>query len=93
MILRINSLKDNILSGATIIKAAATDFFNYIVDNNLFGKVLICAIVHDEILIEYPKELKNIVSILEDTMEKASSKYCKFSKIPAKGEVGDHWLH
>jgi DNA polymerase I-like protein with 3'-5' exonuclease and polymerase domains len=80
-------------TGACITKLACTNFFNWIIDNGLFDKVKIVAIVHDEVCIEYPKELEDIYKILEYHMEEASKAYCKFSKIPAKAEVGNHWIH
>lgn len=80
-------------SGACITKLACTNFFNWIIDNNLFDKVKIVAIVHDEVCIEYPKELEDTYKMLEYHMEEASKAYCKFSKIPAKAEVGTHWIH
>lgn len=80
-------------SGACITKLACTNFFNWIIDNGLFNKVKIVAIVHDEICIEYPKELEDTYKILEYHMEEASKVYCKFSKIPAKAEIGNHWIH
>ena len=80
-------------SGACITKLACTNFFNWIIDNGLFDKVKIVAIVHDEVCIEYPKELEDIYKMLEYHMEEASKAYCKFSKIPAKAEVGSHWIH
>ena len=80
-------------SGACITKLACTNFFNWIIDNGLFDKVKIVAIVHDEVCIEYPKELEDTYKMLEYHMEEASKAYCKFSKIPAKAEVGTHWIH
>ena len=80
-------------SGACITKLACTRFFKWIVDNNLFNKVKIVAIIHDEVCIEYPKKLPNTYKVLEEYMEKASTEYCKFSKIPAKAEVASHWVH
>lgn len=80
-------------SGACITKLACTNFFKWIVKNNLFDKVKIVAVVHDEICIEYPEELTDTYKVLEYHMEEASKEYCKFSKIPAKAEVGTHWIH
>lgn len=80
-------------SGACITKLACTNFFKWIVNNNLFDKVKIVAVVHDEICIEYPEELTDTYKVLEYHMEEASKEYCKFSKIPAKAEVGTHWIH
>lgn len=76
-----------------IVKDATTRFFNWIVDNGLFGKVKLCNIVHDEINIEYPKELSNTSKILEKMMEDSAYKYCKSLPIPAVGACGDHWIH
>ncbi len=80
-------------TGACITKLACTNFFKFIIKNNLFDKVKIVAVVHDEICIEYPEELTDTYKVLEYHMEEASKEYCKFSKIPAKAEVSTHWVH
>ena len=49
------------MSGIVILKIAITDFFNWIVDNEYFGKVELSALVHDEADIIYPIELHDIV--------------------------------
>lgn len=79
-------------TGSIILKDAMTTFFNYIVDNNLFNKVKIVALVHDEANIEYPKELE-IDKVLKECMESSAAKYCKSLPIPAEAAVGDHWIH
>ena len=79
-------------TGIVILKSAMTDFFNYIVDNGLFNKVKIVALVHDEANIEYPKNL-NMDKVLKECMESAANKYCKSLPIPAEAAVGDHWIH
>lgn len=79
--------------GIIILKTASINLYKWILDNNLFGKVKLCALVHDEILAEYPKELKEFPKILEDIMFKAAAKYCKSLPIPAEAEVSDHWVH
>lgn len=81
-------------TGSIIIKYAATKFFNWIVDNNLFGTVLLCNMVHDEIIIEYPKEYNSSISDkLKECMESSASKFCKKLPIPAEPALGDHWIH
>lgn len=80
-------------TGAIIMKSAMTSLFNWIVDNNYFGKVNICASVHDEICCDYPNELKNFPKVLEQIMEEAAALYCKSLPIPAKAEVGEYWIH
>lgn len=79
-------------TGIVILKSAMTDFFNYIVDNGLFNKVKIVALVHDEANIEYPINLSMDV-VLKECMEKAAAKFCKSLPIPAEAAVGNHWIH
>lgn len=81
-------------TGVDILKTAATDLFNWIVDNGYFRKILLCALVHDEQLLEFPKELKDTFpKLLEDIMLKAAAKFCKSVPIPAEAEVSTHWVH
>ena len=80
------------MTGIVILKSAMTDFFNYIVDNGLFNRVKIVALVHDEANIEYPKEL-NMDKVLKEHMEKSAAKYCKSLPIPAEASVNLYWVH
>jgi DNA polymerase I-like protein with 3'-5' exonuclease and polymerase domains len=79
-------------TGIVILKSAMTDFFNYIVDNGLFNKVKIVALVHDEANIEYPKHL-SMDKVLKECMENSASKFCKSLPIPAEAAINDHWEH
>ena len=81
------------ICGAVIIKQAATDIFNWIIDNNYFNKIHLCAIVHDELVYDYPEEVINFPKLVEDTMQNAAAIYCKSLPIPAEASVGDHWIH
>ena len=81
-------------SGSVILKIAMTNFFNWIIEQGLFGKVEIAALVHDEANIIYPKELNDIVSPkLQECMENAANLICKKLPIPAVPEVADYWKH
>jgi DNA polymerase I-like protein with 3'-5' exonuclease and polymerase domains len=80
-------------SGACIIKESACMLFDWIMDNNFFEKVNLCALVHDEIVCDYPEELQEFPQILEKLMQQAAAKYCKSLPIPAEAAVGDHWIH
>ena len=80
-------------TGAIIIKEAACMLFNWIMENNLFEKVNLCALVHDEIVCDYPEDLQEFPQILEKLMQQAAAKYCKSLPIPAEAAVGDHWIH
>lgn len=79
-------------TGIVILKDSIISFFNYIVDNELFGKVKIVALVHDEANIEYPEDL-NMDVILKKCMEESAAKYCKSLPIPAESSVATYWVH
>ena len=68
-------------------------FFKWINDNKLFNKVLLCNLVHDEAIIEYPEELTNTPSILKKCMEDSAAVFCTKLPIPAVPEVGNYWIH
>lgn len=81
-------------TGIIILKLAMVNFFKWICDNELFNKVLLCNLIHDEAVIEYPKELEDtVVPKLKECMESAAAILCKKLPIPAKPETGDHWIH
>ena len=80
-------------TGIIVLKDAMINFFDWLVENNLFNIVLLCNLVHDEAIIEYPKNMPEVANILKETMEASASKYCKSLPIPAETSVGDHWIH
>lgn len=80
-------------TGIIILKHAMVMFFRWIVKNNLFKTVKICDLVHDEACIEFPETMPEVADILKRCMEKAASIYCKKLPIPAKPEIGNHWIH
>lgn len=50
--------------------------------------------VHDELIVEFPRELeKETVKALVDSMESAAAVFCKKLPIPAEAEVGEGWIH
>ena len=80
-------------TGAICLKVAGRIFFEWIVANGYFGKIKIVDFVHDEICIEYPKELDFVAKKLETTMEETAAIYCKSLPIPAEASVSTHWVH
>lgn len=81
-------------SGIAILKLSMTLFFKWLCNEGYFNKVLLCNLVHDEAVIEYPKELKDIVvPKLQEYMEKGASVLCKKLPIPAVPETGLWWIH
>jgi len=80
-------------SGIVILKIAMTNFFNWIVDNNLFGIVELASLVHDESNIIYPKDLTEVPKMQSKFMEEAAALVCTKLPIPAKPDISDHWKH
>ena len=80
-------------SGIIILKEAITNFFKYIVENKLFGIVLLCNLVHDEACIEYPNTMPEMAKILVKFMEEASAEYCSKLPIPAEDSTNLFWVH
>jgi len=81
-------------SSAEVTKLAVYMLFKWIVENNLFNKVLISNIVHDEILIECPETMsKSVANITKYCMEYAGSKF--FTRVPLKAEpcINKYWSH
>jgi DNA polymerase-1 len=80
-------------TGACILKDAVTQLFNWVIQNDLFGKVKFCAFVHDEICVEFPKEMEEFPKMLEKLMQESAAKFCKSLPIPAEAAVGEYWIH
>lgn len=80
-------------SGIVILKIAMRKFFEWILENGYFNIVKLCALVHDEAVIEYPKTTTDAPTVLKQCMEEAASLVCKSLPIPAEASCGDHWIH
>lgn len=80
-------------TSAVMTKEATTNIFHWIINNGYFGKILCCALVHDETNWEYPEEVKEFPNIVKSMMENSAAKYCKSLEIPAESSVGPHWIH
>lgn len=80
-------------TGACILKDAVTQLFNWVIRNGLFGKIKFCAFVHDEISVEFPKEMEKFPKMLEKLMQESAAKFCKSLPIPAEASVGEYWIH
>lgn len=81
-------------SSAEMTKLAGIKFYQWILENNLWGKVFICAFVHDEIVTECPKNIANTVSKkLKQCMESAGKVFCPTIPIIAEPNIGEKWDH
>lgn len=81
-------------TSSDITKLAGIYFFQYIIDNNYFGKIYISDMVHDELVIECKEEIaEEIANKLQECMEKAGDKFCKTVPLKADPFIGDYWNH
>ena len=68
-------------------------FFEWVLANGHFNTVKLCALVHDEAVIEYPATIADAPLMLKQCMEEAAALVCKSLPIPSVPESGDHWIH
>ncbi len=81
-------------SSADITKYAGILFMREILKRDWFMKVKIVNFVHDEILVEAPKDIaEEVKDILVNCMEEAGKPFCKILPLRAEALIGDHWVH
>ena len=79
-------------SSADITKLACIYLFREISKRGMLGKILIPNIIHDEILLECPKEIaEEWAGILKECMERAGSLFCKTVPLKAEPEILEQW--
>lgn len=79
---------------AIVLKQAAADLFDWVVDHGYFKTILFCVFVHDEICAECPSEMADSFSnTIERIMANASAKFYHKLPIPSEASAGDHWIH
>ena len=80
--------------GAILLKVAATNLFNWIINNGYFNIIKLVNFTHDEINSEFPEELKDTYpKLVEKFMLEAGAKFYHKLPIPAKASVGNYWIH
>lgn len=85
-----------IIQGAagSITKLAAIYFYNWIKDNNLWNKVAITNLVHDEINVECKENIsKKVAKALEKCMIKGGKLWCTRVPLNAEAAITDYWTH
>jgi len=81
-------------SGADVTKLACCYMFDYIIENNLFNKVKVINVVHDEILLESSEEISEEISLkLQEFMIKSGAVFFKRVPLNAVPEIADYWIH
>lgn len=79
---------------AIVLKQAAADLFDWVIDHGYFNIVKFCVFVHDELDCECPKKLAPEFSkAMESIMEKAAARFYKRLPIPATCDVETYWKH
>ena len=81
-------------SSADITKLAGVYFFRYLRENDLVFKVKLPNVVHDEWIVECPKELADTIApVLQECMEKAGTVFCTVVKLKAEPVITSQWEH
>ena len=87
-------------TGAFCLRVSLINFFNWIIENNLFNIVKISIIPYDEINCEAPKEIaEEVTSKLYYYMIKAGKFFCTRCKLDAdisrlpNGGLPNYWIH
>ena len=79
---------------AVVLKQAAADLYQWVIENGYFNKILFCVFVHDEICVECPEELQDTFPItLETIMKNAAALYYHRLEIPAEANINSYWEH
>lgn len=81
-------------SSSDITKYACILFFKEILSRGWFNIVKIVNLIHDEIVIEYPKSFGDTPKdILLECMRNAGKPFCTIIPLNATADTGDHWIH
>jgi len=81
-------------SSADITKYAGILFLREILKRGWWMKVKIVNLVHDEILVECPKEIvEEVKEVLIKSMTEAGNPFCRVLPLSADALVGEHWVH
>lgn len=87
-------------TGSMCLRVSMINFFEYLRNNNLLFKVLICVTPYDEINCEAPAEIADtVVKVLYNCMVKAGSYFCTRCKLDADisydkdGNLPTYWIH
>jgi DNA polymerase-1 len=79
---------------AEVTKIGVIYLFNWIMDNNYFNIVKMANQVHDEVLLECPIDMTDIVADkLKECLELGAKKYTPLVPLKASVEISNHWKH
>lgn len=81
-------------SAASLTKRAGVLFFDWLLSNNYQDIVLIPNFVHDEIMIECPKDIAQpVADVLKGYMKEAADPYCQIVPLEAVPVITSFWTH
>jgi len=86
----------NLIQGSSsdITKYAGILFFKEIISRGWWKTVKIVNAIHDEYLLECPKEMaQEVKQVLIEAMEQAGKPFCTIVPLKATAKEGDHWIH
>ncbi len=81
-------------SSASVTKIAGIYLYDWLLANQYQNKIKFINVIHDEWLVECPKELGKIVADkVKEFMEKSGDIYCKTIALKATPEISTYWAH
>jgi len=81
-------------TAADMTKLAAIYFFKWIEDNNLFDKIKLTLLIHDEIMAECDKDMSKLVAAkVSECMIRAGKVFCKNIDLKADAAIVSFWKH
>jgi len=81
-------------TAADMTKLAAIYFFKWIEDNNLFDKIKLTLLIHDEIMAECDKDMSKLVAAkVSECMVRAGKVFCKNIDLKADAAIVSFWKH
>jgi DNA polymerase I-like protein with 3'-5' exonuclease and polymerase domains len=81
-------------SGAVIFKRFNRALFDWVVDNGYFDIVKFCIPVHDEINVECPEDMAELVkNKIQEVMKAEAQPFLKTLTLNSDASISDHWIH
>lgn len=81
-------------TGAIIFKKFNKTLFDWIVDNGYFNIVKFCIPVHDEINVECPADMAEMVkNKIQEVMKQEAQPFLKSLTLDSDASISDHWIH
>lgn len=81
-------------TGAIIFKMFSVKLFNWVVDNGYFNIIKFCVPAHDEINVECPVNMAQMVSDkIQEIMKETGKLFCHTLEMDSDASIGDHWIH